>query len=71
MSGLVDMAEADDGDGYDVQVQWVGFEDDEDTWEPLSKIWDAAPQFVKRELRKMGLTHAVRSKLKQCYGITL
>ena len=71
MSGLVDMAEADDGDGYDVQVQWVGFEDDEDTWEPLSKIWDAAPQFVKRELRKMGLTRAVRSKLKQCYGITL
>ena len=29
----------------------------------LSKIWDAAPQFVKRELRKMGLTRAVRSKL--------
>ncbi len=71
MSALVDMAEAEQGSGYDVQVQWVGFEDDEDTWEPLSKIWDAAPQFVKRELRKMGLKRDVRSMLKQHYGIAL
>ena len=42
MSALVEMVEVEDGSGYDVQVQWVGFEDDEDTWEPLSKIWNAA-----------------------------
>ena len=52
-----------------MEVEWVEF--DKNTWEDLAKIWDAAPQFVKSELRKFGLKRGVRMQLKQQYGITL
>ena len=50
-------------------AEWVKF-DKENTWEDLAKMWDAAPDFVKSELRKLGLKGGVRSQLKQQYGIT-
>ena len=34
---------------------------------PSEDIWDAAPQFVKSELHKLGLERGVRTQLKQQY----
>ena len=70
MAGTVDICEAKDGKGFDVKVDWVGFDEGE-TWEPLANIWDGAPQFVKSELWKLRLDRGVRSRLQTFYGITL
>ena len=53
-----------------MNVEWAGV-DKENTWEDLAKIWDATLQFVKSELRKLGLKRGVRTQLKQPYGFTL
>ena len=53
-----------------MEVEWVGF-DKENIWEDLAKIWDAAPQFVKSELRKLGFKRGVPTQPKKQYGITL
>ena len=71
MAAIVDLAEAEDDVGYVVEVEWVGFSKEENIWEDLAKIRDAAPQFVKTELCKMGLQRDVRATLKQEYGIVL
>ena len=71
MAAIVDMLNAENGSGFEVEVAWVGFDQEENTWEDLAKIWDAAPQFVKSELRKLGLKRGVRTQLKQQHGITL
>ena len=69
MAAIVNMANSENESGFEVEVEWVEF--DKNTWEDLAKIWDAAPQFVKSELRKFGLKRGVRMQLKQQYGITL
>jgi len=71
MAAIVDMSEAEEGPGFDVEVEWVGFDKSENTWEALAKIWNASPQFVKSELRKLGLRKTVRAALKKQYGIVL
>eukprot|EP00752_Nemacystus_decipiens_P007839 g7004.t1 len=71
MEALLNIGQAHDGSGYLVRVRWAGFEEDEDTWEPLTTLWEDAPQFVKQQLRKMKLGSDVHDKLKQDYGITL
>ena len=71
MAAIVDMANAENGSGFEVEVEWVGFDKEENTLKDLAKIWDATPQFVKSELRKLGLKRGVRTQLKQQYGITL
>lgn len=71
MQPILNIGEAHDGSGYVVRVRWAGFDEDEDTSEPLSKVRDDAPQFLKRELRKMGLVSSVRSKIHKEYGISL
>ena len=35
-----------------VLVDWVGFEVDERTWKPFKEIFEAAPEFLAKELRK-------------------
>ena len=37
MAAIVDMANAENGPGFEVEVEWVGF-DKENTWEDLAKI---------------------------------
>ena len=71
IAAIVDMANAENGSGFEVEIVWVGFDKEENTWEDLAKIWDAAPQFVKSELRKLGLKRGVWTQLKQQHGITL
>ena len=65
MAVIVDMANVEDRLGFEVEVQWVGFDKKYNMWENLAKIWDTAPQFVKSELRKLRLNRGVRTHLKQ------
>ena len=68
---LVDLATVEKGSGFEVEVEWARFDTEDNTWEDLAKIWGAAPQFVKSELRKLRLKRGVRTKLKRQCGITL
>ena len=63
MAVIADISKAKDGQGFDVKVDWVGFDEGKSSWEPLATIWDGAPQFVKSELPKLRLNRAVRSRL--------
>ena len=38
MAAIVVMANAEDGSGYEVEVEWDGFDKEENTWEDLGKI---------------------------------
>ena len=38
MAGIVDISEAEDGQGFDVKVDWVGFDEGESSWESLLTI---------------------------------
>ena len=67
---IVVMVNAENLSGFEVEVEWVGF-NKEKTWEDLAKTWGVALQFVKSELRKLGLRRGVWTQLKQQYGITL
>ena len=49
----------------------VGLDKEENKSEDLAKISDAVPQFVKSELRELGLKRGVRLQPKQQYGMTL
>ena len=72
MAGIVDILEAEEGQGFDAEVDWVGFDGQvENSWEPLAVIGDGAPQFIPSELRKLRLDRGVRSRLRKRYGITL
>ena len=51
ISGIVEIPEAEDGQGFDIKADWVGFDEIDSSWEPLAIIWDGVPQFVKSELR--------------------
>ena len=42
MAAIVDTSPAEDGPGYDVEVEVVCFGEEENTWEALSIFWDSA-----------------------------
>ena len=71
MAGIADISEAEDGQGFDVKVDWVVFDEGESSWKSLANIWNGTPQSVKSELRKLRLDRGVRSRLQTFYGITL
>ena len=52
-----------------VLVDWVGFEVDERTWEPFKEIFEAAPEFLAKELRKFLVTRAIAARSKSEFGI--
>ena len=60
MAGIVDISETEERQGFDVKVDWVGFDEGESSWEPLATIWDGARQFFKPELWKLRLDPGVR-----------
>ena len=60
MAGIVDISEAEHGQGFDVKVDWVGFDEGESSLNPFASVWDGAPQFVELELRKLRLEGCVR-----------
>ena len=71
MEAIVGISEAQGGDGFDVQVEWVGLGKDESSWEPLGTSLRGTPQFVRTELRKLRLTKKVWARLLTKYGIRL
>ena len=71
MAGIVDILEAEDGQGFYVKMGWVGFVGGESSWEPLATTWNGAQQFVQSELRKLRLDRGARSRLQTFNGITL
>ena len=71
MAGIVDISEAEEGQGFDVKTDWVGFDEGESSWKPLATISDGAPQLIKSELRKLRLDRRVRSRLRKLHDITL
>ena len=54
-----------------VLVDWVGFEVDERTWKPSKEIFETAPEFLAKELRKMRVTRAITARIKSEFGIRL
>ena len=38
---------------YRVQIAWVGLEDEEPTWEPMSTVYVDAPKYLEQKLRRM------------------
>ena len=48
-----------------VLVDWVGFEVDERTWEPFKEIFEAAPEFLAEELRKLRVARAIAARIKR------
>ena len=71
MAGVVGISEAEEGKGFDVRVDWAGFDGGESSWEPLATIWNDTTQIVNLKLRKLRLDRGVRSRLRKLYGITL
>ena len=71
MTGTIDILEAEDGQSFDVKVEWVGFDNGASSREPLATIWDDPPQFVMSELRKLRLDRGACLRLQTLYGITL
>ena len=70
MAGVVRVAEAEDR-SLIVLVDWIGFEVEERTWEPLKDIFEAAPEFLVKELRKLRVTRGVAARIKREFGIQL
>ena len=64
------MFEADDR-SLTVLIDWVGFEVDEWTCEPFKEIFEAAPEFLAKELRKLRATRAIAARIKSEFGIHL
>lgn len=73
IGGILAIAkEEDEGPGYDVLVEWVGYPKDDSTWETLSAMLDEDAELVKRELRGLeDLSWEVRRELSEKYGFEL
>ena len=49
MADIIDISEIDDGQGFDVKANWVGFDEGKSSWEPLATFCDGASRFIKSE----------------------
>ena len=54
-----------------VLVDWVGFGVDERTWEPFREIFEAATEFLAKELRELRVSRAIAARIKSEFGIRL
>ena len=70
MAGIVRVAEAEDR-SLIVLVDWIGFEVEERTWEPFKNIFEVAPEFLAKEVRKLRVTRAVTTRIKREFGLQL
>ena len=52
-----------------VLVDWVGFEVEDRTYAPFSQMFEAAPEFLAKELRKLRVTRAIAARIKSEVGI--
>ena len=58
-----------DSDEYVVKVKWLGLDEEETSWEPVSAIYADAPKYVVAQLRKLRLTKEARDDLKKKYDM--
>ena len=56
---------------YRVQIAWVGLEDEEPTWEPMSTVYADAPKYLEQKLRRMRLNSVTKHALKRKYDMNL
>ena len=54
-----------------MQIAWVGLEDEETTWEPMSNVYTDAPKYLEQKLRRMRLNSVTKRALKRKYGMNL
>ena len=54
-----------------VLVDRVGFDVDERTCEPFKEIFEAAPEFLAKGLRKLGVTRTIAVRIKNEFRIRL
>ena len=71
MQALLNIEESHDSSGYIVRIHWSGFDEEEDTCEPVKTLWEDTPQFVLQQLRKIKLGCDVYDKLKKIYGMSV
>ena len=70
MAGIVRVAEAEDC-SLIVLVDWVSFEVEERTWEPFKITFEAAPEFLEKEVRKLRVIRAIKTRITSEFGIEL
>ena len=56
---------------YRVQIAWVGLEDVELTWEPMSTVYADAPKYLEKKLREMRFNSVTKHDLRRKYFINL
>ena len=64
--GITDVKKAKRSDEYVVRVLWEGMDDEECTWEPVSRVFADAPAVLRKELRRIrseaGLKRAIQGR---------
>ena len=56
---------------YRVKIAWIGLEDEEPTWEPMSSVYADAPKHREQKLRRMRLNSVTKRALKRKYDMNL
>ena len=69
--GITDVKKANRGDKYVVLVQWEGLDDEEATWEPVSRVLEDAPTVLRRELRKVKPPATIKRELQRRYKLNV
>ena len=70
IAGIVSVAEAEDR-SLVVLVDWFGFEVEGRTWEPFKSIFEAAPEFLEKDVRKVRVICAMKARIAREFGIRL
>jgi len=69
MADVVDVGKDPERPGeYWVRIAWVGLEDEDPTWEPVSMTYEDAPKYLEHKLKKIMLNRATKQALKHAYG---
>lgn len=64
----LELVEIEDGKDLLVLLSWIGFNEDERTWELIENIWHDDPDFLTKTLRKMCPSARVRPHFLRQYG---
>ena len=70
MAGILRVAEAEDPTLI-LLVDWVGFEVEERAWEPFKNKFEAAPEFLEKELRKVRVIRSIAFHITREFVIKL
>ena len=54
-----------------MHIAWVGLEDEEPTWEPMSTVYADASKYLEQKLRRMPLNSVTKRALERKYYMNL